>query len=181
MTRIAFFILLTNITFGCSNSDLAEYKTTTFKSFEVSYTNGWTKGFSLFVDSNKIYLLPQRWDTTYFGILPDTIFRIIDTTFLKIQSDKQIKSKDGGCVDCPILALKIISKGDTIRINQIGKLDSIFYPLIKSLQTFVDKSRHQSIRSVVWLDTKFIVSPPPPPVDENTKFTPSPASKQSGR
>ena len=75
---------------------------------------------------------------------------------------------------------KIISKGDTIRINQTGDLDNIFYPLIKSLQNFIDSNKHQTIRAIVWLDTKSIVIPPPPKID-GTKFKPHVVKKQSGR
>jgi hypothetical protein len=171
MTRIVCTIFLATLIYGCSDKTAIVKNSPTFKSFEISYTNGWTRGFSFIVDTNKIYFSPQRWDITYYGILPDTIFKMLDTTFFKIRSDQNIKSKDEGCVDCSVLAIKIISNGDTTRINQVGDLDNIFYPLIKSLQKFIDSSKHQTIQAMVLLDTKSIVTPPPPKIDEK-KFKP---------
>lgn len=172
MTRLAVIsILLTVAFYSCSDKTLTVNQPSTFKSFEISYTDGWTKTFSFFVDANKIYFSPQRWDTTYYGILPDSLFKMLDTTFSNIRNDRTVKSKDGGCVDCSVLAVKIIADSDTIRINQTGDLDGIFYPMVKSLQKFIDSSNHQAIRAVVWMDTQSIVTPPPPKVDE-TKFKP---------
>ena len=181
MIRLRLLIIFLTIAFySCSDKTPTTNRTSTFKSFEISYTNGWTKGFSLFVDTSKIYFSPQRWDTTYYGILPDTIFKMLDTTFLKIQADKNIKSKDEGCVDCSVLAIKIVANGDTTRIQQTGNLDNLFYPLIKTLQHFIDSNKHQKIKAVVWLDTKSIVTPPPPKVDE-TNFKPPVVTKKSSR
>jgi hypothetical protein len=180
MTKIAFFILLITLTAGCLNKTSKKNKAVGFKSFEISYTDGWVKSFSLFADSNKIYFLQQKWDTAHFGILPDTICTLLNTAFLKIHADNQIKSRDGNCVDCQILALKITSQSGTTIINQSGDLDSMFRPLITSLQTFIDSAKHQSIRATVWLDTKFIVSPPPP-IIETRKRSPASASGQNGR
>jgi hypothetical protein len=59
-------------------------------------------------------------------------------------------------------------------------LDNIFYPLIRALQNFIDSSKHQTIHAVVWLDTKSILIPPPPKIDE-TKFKPPLVKKKSGR
>jgi hypothetical protein len=181
MTRLAFFTIFLTIPFyGCSDKPLTAKHNPTFKSFEVSYTNGWTRGFSFIVDTNKIFFSPQRLDTIYYGILPDTICKMLDTTFLKIHNNQNIKSKDEGCMDCSVLSIKIISNGDTTRINQIGDLDNIFYPLIKSLQTFIDSNKHQTIQAVIQLETRLVVAPPPPKIDE-TKFKPPLVTKKSGR
>lgn len=180
MRRTLSIILFTIIIYSCSGKRAILKNSPTFRSFEISYTNGWTKGFSFIVDTNKIFFSPQKQDTTYYGILPDTIFKIFDTIFQEIRSDQSIKSKDEGCVDCSVLAVKIISNGDTTRIIQIGDLDNVFYPLIKSLQKFIDSSKHQTIPGVVWPDTKSIVAPPPPKIDE-TKFKPPVVRKKSGR
>jgi hypothetical protein len=181
MIRLAFFFILLTIAFySCSDKSPATKHTPTFKSFEISYTNGWTRGFSFIVDTNKIFFSPQRFDTTYYGILPDSICDMLDTTLLKIRSNQNIKSKDEGCVDCSVLGIKIISSGDTTRINQTGDLDNIFYPIIKSLQRFIDNNKHQTIQAVIRLDTKSVVTPPPPKVDE-TKFKPPIEPKKSGR
>ena len=181
MTRLTFFILLLTTVFcRCSEKKQIVSNSATFTSFEISYTNGWGKGFSFIFDSNKIFFSPQHWDTTYYGILPDTIFNLLDTTFLRIRNDDNIKSKDGGCVDCSVLAIKIISGGDTTRINQTGYLDNLFSPVIKSLQRFIDSSEHNKIQAIVLLDTKLIISPRPPKI-EKAKIKPLVTTEKSGR
>jgi hypothetical protein len=172
-------ILLTLLIHSCSGPPIIN-NSPAFKSFEISYTDGWIKGFSFLADSNKIYFSPRRFDTTYYGILPDAIFKMLDTAFLRIRNNQAVKSKDEGCVDCSVLAIKIISSSDTIRINQTGYLDKIFNPLIKTLQKFIDSSKHQSIRSVLWLDTKSIVTSSPHKINE-TKFNPPIMRNKSGR
>lgn len=137
-----------------------------FQSFEISYTDGWTKTFSLLVDTNRIYLSPHKWDTAYYGILPDTIYKLFEATFLEIEGSKSVRSKNGGCVDCPLLAIKIIAHGDTLRIRQTGRLDSLFHPLISRLQTFLDSSKHQTTEAILLLETQSVVTPPPPPIRE---------------
>jgi len=164
MLRITSFLLLIVFIAGCAGRQESKHKISNFTSFELSYTNGWTKSVSILVDSNRIYLSPQAWDTTYFGILPEPIFAMMDSIAVKIRSDKKLQSKDEGCVDCPVLAIKIITNGDTIRINQVGKTDSLFHPLVPLLQKHIDSGRHQYTKAVLWLDTRAIVSPPPPPV-----------------
>ncbi len=179
MARFAFFIVFF-LTLICSCSDKVPVANSpAFKSFEISYSNGWTKSFSFIVDSNKIYFSPQRGDTAYYGSLPDTVLKVFETTFLKI-SDQTIQSKDAGCVDCSVVAIKIVSNGDTTRIQQLGGLDHIFYPLIRTVQRFLDSSKHQTIQAVVRLETKSIVTPPPPRI-EATKFKPPIMTRRSGR
>jgi len=164
---------------SCVDQTHSTNATTSFKTFEISYTNGWTRGFSFIVDSNKIYLSPQRFDTTYYGIIPDSVFKIIDTTFSKIRLDTNIKSKDEGCVDCSVLAVKIVASGDTIRINQTGDLDKVFYPLIELLQSFIREGNHQTIKAAVFLETQSVVMPPPPIIHDK-KFKPPETTKKNG-
>jgi hypothetical protein len=147
-----------------------------FKSFEISYTNGWTKGFSLLVDSNKIYFSQQKSDTIYFGILPDTIFKVIDGLVLIIVNDRTLKSKNRGCEDCSVVAIQALIKTDTIRINQSGDVDEVFWPVINIIQTFIDKGKHQKIRSLFFFETTSSVNPSPPIVDGN--FLPPKTNKK---
>ena len=163
MPRLAFFIITLSTFFSnCTEEAVTKNTTPNFTSFEISYSNGWTKGFSIFIDSNKIFFSPHQWDTVYYGTLPDTISNMIDTAFLKILNDKSIKSKNEKCADCSILAIKIIANNDTLRIIQTNDLEKFFYPLINNLQKFIDSSKHQYIHAFIRLETESIVSPPPP-------------------
>ncbi len=165
MKRLFFFLLIIIISFNnCTDKSTSVNSSIAFKSFEISYTNGWSSGFSILVDTNKIYFSPQLSDFSYYGILPDTIFDLLDTTFLKIRSDSNIKSKDSGCVDCPSLAIQIISNDDTLRIKQTGSFDKIFYPVIKSLRNFIESSKHQKIHGIFLLDTRSVITPQPPEI-----------------
>ena len=159
--------ILTILICNCSDKVQSAKVLTDFQYFEISFSDGWAKRFSFTVDSNKIYFSPQQSYITYYGILPDTIYQIINTTVLRVRSDSTIKSKDKGCVDCPVIAVKIVSKNDTIRISQAGDLSNIFFSLLKSLETFINSGRHQSIQSVLLLETKSIVTPQPPKIEEN--------------
>jgi hypothetical protein len=176
MTPLAPLIFaMTILLWGCSGKNENANHPTSFKSFEISFTNGWAKGFSFFVDTNKIYFSPHGLDTANYGVLPDSIFKIIDSNCEKIQSDTTIKSKDAGCVDCSVAAIKIISKGDTTRINQTGDIDKEIVAIVKSLQKFIDSSRHETIGAVIILETRFVVSPPPAEI--STKFKPPNSTK----
>ena len=61
-------------------------KNNQFKKFEISYYNGWTRGFSFFVDTSKIFLASTKPDTLMYGILPDSTFETISSNLLKLKN-----------------------------------------------------------------------------------------------
>jgi hypothetical protein len=162
MAKPVCFLFLAALAVGCASKRPTVPQRQVFNSFEISYHSGWAKGFSMIVDSNKIYLSPQRWDTAYYGILPDTLFNLLDTAYAKICIDRSIRYKDGSCIDCSAVAVKIVANGDTTRVNQSGDMDKLFYPLINELQRFIDSGKHERMRGVVICETRAIVVPPPP-------------------
>lgn len=172
MRRYVFRIMyLTVLTYACSNQRERTKSPIKFTSFEISYTNGWTRGISLFVDSNKIFLSPQKSDIVKYGLLPDSMLRVIDTALFKIISDTLVKSIDNGCVDCSILAIKTIVGNDTISINQIGKIDAVFWPVIKTLVYFIDSTNHMTVNASLFLETQKGVFPPPlPPTSSHRRI-----------
>jgi hypothetical protein len=87
-----------------------------------------------------------------YGILPDTIFKIIDSTYVKVENDTTKESL--GCDDCVEVALKIIAKGDTTLKYKVLIHDTVFQPVIKTLQTFVDSGKHNTIKSVTAFETQ---------------------------
>jgi hypothetical protein len=173
-------ICLTRLISTCSEKKESHKNTMKFKSFEIGYTNGWTHEFSFWMDSNKIFLSPQKFDTIKYGILPDSISRLIDTTLLKIISDTTVKSKDDGCEDCAIIALQAIIGTDTISIHQIGDIDKRLWPVIRTLQYFVDSNNHPTMHAILFLETQKAVFPPPPPLLNNRKFLPSDIKTKRG-
>jgi hypothetical protein len=166
MTRkIILPVFLIVFLYSCTTRDHEYDYASRFKSFEISYTTGWNKGFSFLVDSNKIYFLKQRPDTLCYGILPDSIFRRIDSVFIKIRPDTFVKSKRIECIDCPVVAIQAVKNNDTIRMNQYGEnINKIFYSLVDSLQFFLDHSKHQKIRTFLYFETENVTSPLPPKI-----------------
>lgn len=168
MMRFTLFVLFLIISvFSCINKPVAKNNTVSFSSVEINYTDGWTKKFSLIVDSNKIYFVPLKWDSAFYGILPDSIFNTIKETAQKIKDDKNVKSNAIECNDCAVISIKLINNRDTIRIKQSGNLNSHFIPLINTLQHFIDSSHHQTIQAFIQMDKKSSVIPPPPLIEQN--------------
>ncbi len=156
--------------YGCEVKSDQPKPSNHFNSFEISYTDGWRKHFSFFLDSNKIYFSPGETNMTYYGILPDTIFKTIDSVVFKIRYDTTIKSKNNDCADCSVAAIKIIAKSDTIRISQAGDIDKIILTCIKFLEDLIDSNRAQNFKGLVVLQTRAIVRPPLPPEIDNINF-----------
>ena len=165
-TIIALALFLSN----CTHKKESSKNITGFRSFEIGYTNGWTDNFSFWTGSNYIFFSPQKSDSIKYGILPDSILRIIDTALIKMISDPAIKSKDDECQDCPIVALRALTGTDTISIRQVGHIDTRLWPVISTLQNFIDSNSHPTMHAIVFLETQKAVSYPVPPVISRRKF-----------
>lgn len=176
MTRLSSqLIIITILLYSCSDRKQTRISSKKFASFEIGYSNGWTDGISFWVDSNKIFFAPQKYDLVKYGLVPDSIFTVIDMTLQKIISDTTIKSKDRSCEDCLVFGLQTIIGQDTIIIHQRGDIDNVFKPLIKTIQFFIDSISHPTIRSRLFLESQNIAFAPPlptPPVNSN--FPPKP-------
>lgn len=171
MIRLTSFVLIVMTVFcGCLDRTTNQNGNTNFKSFEISHTNGGTASFTFSVDTNKIYFIPGRADTTYYGLLSDDIVNLLDTTVLQITHNTKIKSNDLDCYDCSVVAIKIVSGRDTIRISQAGQIDSLFYPIIETLQNFISTGHHQKTQAILLLETQSVIMPPPNSIKE-VEFT----------
>ena len=167
-TLILIFLII--VVYSCTTQKHYDSYTSQFKSFEISFNSGWNKGFSFLVDSNKIYFSKQRSDTVCYGILPDSIFRLIDSVFIKVQLNNLVVSKGSQCIDCPVVAIQAIKNNDTIRIHQYGgDISQVFYPLVNSLHFFLDHSKHQKIRSFLFFETENVTSALPPKYSGNCR------------
>ena len=154
---------------GCARHSEKHAAEKNFESFEMSYSNGWTINLSFLVDSNKIYFSPKESDTSVYGILPDSIFLLIDSVCSEMVHNNII-SKNSGCLDCPVMAVRVITKKDTIQAKQTGDIDHIFLALIKNMQDFLHSGKHSLINSNLLLQTQRSVSYPVPPiVDSSSK------------
>jgi hypothetical protein len=118
------FPILVSVIFGssCLMKTDSTKPPASFKSFEISFTDGWKKSFPFLVDTNKIYFSRVRLDKTYYGILPDSIFGIIDSCFIRIHDDTAIKSNHVNADDVSVLSVKIVTNAETsptINVNSI--------------------------------------------------------------
>ncbi len=166
MTKFLLQIFLTILVFGCTskkNQDMSHLKTNGFEYFEMSYRGGWIGGFSFRADTNNIFFSPQKWDTVRYGILPDNIFHLIDTTLMILQNDTTIKSNYNYCDDCDLIALKAIKGQDTIEIFQVGEISMPFKRFINEIEPFLDNAKHQYFNAFMTLETARQVAPPLPP------------------
>jgi hypothetical protein len=127
MTRFLLLLFCSNIAFcGCKNkhdtSSSPKHASKSFISFEITYSNGWTPGFTTLIDSNNIYFSPINSDSVHYGLLPDSIFQLVDSAALNIQNDTTIKSGELNCNDCTIVAIKVETGFDTIKYFKAGSI-----------------------------------------------------------
>lgn len=151
LKKSVLLLLLVLLLWGCfkkENKVVQHFKQKHFTTFEISYMSGWIGQFSFLVDSDKIYISPASSGEIRYGILPDSIFNIIDSTFLMIMKDSSLRSNlIENCIDCSETAIKIVSKNDTIRIHQKGQNSAALGPLINTIELFLDSGRHRSINN----------------------------------
>ena len=164
MTKSSCLCILTILTFlGCNRNEVEVTNKQKFTFFELAYSNGWTNGPTFRVDSTGIFFIPKTMDLLQYGTLPDSIVSLIDNVLAKILQDTTIKSKDGSCEDCPLIAI-IASVDDTkIRIIQSGQIDTSFLSIINKFEGFVEKQKLKTINATLVLESQKIVWPPPPP------------------
>jgi hypothetical protein len=152
------FVIIATLFCSCIQKNQHLNPRAKFTSIELSFTDGWAKAFSFYVDSNRVYIAPYRLDTAFYGLLPDSLYNTVDAAFTKAICDTNIKSYYESCQDCPALAVKILVAGHTIRINQTDRIDTLFNPVIESIQTFIDGGNHQFIRAALFFETDSLFS-----------------------
>ena len=158
------FVLFMALTFGgCIGNTNKIVERKRFDFFELAYSNGWTNGPTFRVDSTGIFFAPKTMDLLEYGILPDSIVSLIDKVLINILHDTTMKSKDGACEDCPLIAVIARLDNKDIRIIQSGKIDSSYLAIIKEFNIFFKTQKQQTIKATLVLESQKIVWPPPPP------------------
>jgi len=171
MIRFLFAIgLLIFINSNCSEKYKSAQPSPNFKSFEISYADDRGKHFSFMVGADKIYISPIGFEGAKYGILPDSLYNLINSSFLKIHYDKTIKSKDDSCEDCDIVAIEAITSNDTVIINQTGDINKDVLNIAFAIRSFLDSNRHGTFSLPICRDTRAIVSRLPLPIMEDVKF-----------
>ncbi|MEO8768538.1 MAG: hypothetical protein ABI402_00580 [Ferruginibacter sp.] len=163
MTKTLFSILLLFLFLaGCKNKiNKPKIKSTTeFKRFEISYSNGWTRGFAFLVNQDKIFIASNKSDTLQYGLLPDSINFIIDSFISKIKNDTSIKTFDDHCEDCAIVSLNIIFMKDTINVIQHGNIRPLLLNMVQVIDSFI-KLKHEKISCAFpKFETQQLILPP---------------------
>jgi hypothetical protein len=167
--------------FSCShqrerNKDVVSPKS--FSTLEITFDSQVAhESFSFVIDSNKIYISPQN-ETAYYGILPDSLYKLINSVVSEVRTNESIKSTHDQCIDCSVLAIKIVKDNDTIKLRQSGQLSKVFYPVIDSLQSFLKTGTHEKINARIYmLETSLMAVPPPESIGSKKNKT----NNKSGR
>ena len=169
-TRLLLCIIGFVFIVSCSNKERTKENDTSFTSYELSFTDGWSTRFSFSVDSSKFFLGTYKFDTLRYGVLPDSIFEIVNKNALKLLTDKSIPNTNIKCYDCPSISILVISNKDTMRLLQKGQVsDSIFFGLVDVLSDFLASRNNNSWKVLPFPQTLFetlqpIIPPLPPTI-----------------
>jgi hypothetical protein len=131
--------------------------------FELSYSNGWDERCSITVDSNHIFHAPGVFDTIYYGRLPDSLIRAIDTTLSAMLHHKSPRIEKASCIDCPVFAIKAVVGADTALFFQQGSITDTVYRLISQIQQLAEM-KHQYFNGYLPLETRNMIIASPQPV-----------------
>ncbi len=176
MTKKLFipFILLT-LFISCSTDKTINQIDSSFKftTYEISFTDGWSTRVSFSVDTSKVFLASYKVDTLLYGILPDSLFEIINNNAFTLFHDKSIVSINKECYDCPSLSILVTFSKDTVRILQKGEVsDSIFSPITDIIYKFLRSTKNNSSKRIPFSQLLFetmqpIMPPHPEPINNS--------------
>lgn len=160
---------------SCSNETPKQKEIFNFTTYELSFSDGWSTRFSFSIDTSKVYLASYKFDTLKYGILPDSIFKIINKNAFQLFNDTTIKNKNKKCYDCSEISVLAILKGDTVGVVQKGDVsDTVFFPVVYSIYNYLETSKSSwkwypfPHSQLLFETSKSIMPPLPPPVQPPT-------------
>lgn len=176
MTFKALNLFLSTILF-CSCSDNKAIRKTpiyNFTTYELSFFDGWSKRFSFSIDTSKVYLTAYKGDTLRYGILPDSVFEIINKNAFLLFNDKPTTNKNKECNDCSEISILATFKNDTVRLLQKGDIsDRVFFPVVEAINNYLETSRSSwklnPFPQLLFETIDSILPPVPPKVDPPKK------------
>jgi hypothetical protein len=156
---------------GCNDNLIHDepdgrYASKKFKYFEMSYKDGWVSSFSFSVDSNNIFFTQGKFDTVYYGILPDTLSRRIDSVLSIVQKDTSIHSNNEKCDDCTVVSIIASTGVDTLKLIQHGRISRTLFSLTEPIRKFIDSNKHDYFAIYNQYKTANDVFPPPKLITE---------------
>ena len=169
------FLLSTILICSCIDNKLKpKTDTYNFTTYELSFFDGWSTRLSISVDTSKVFLAAYKADTLRYGILPDSVFKILNMNALLLFNDKTITNKNKECWDCSEISILATFKNDTVRLLQKGDIsDRVFFPLIEVIQKYLETSRSSwklhPFPQLFFETVKPILAPLPPQVEPPPK------------
>ena len=175
--RIFFLLLLTVFAISCSDRPSKPKETFNFTTYELSFFDGWSRRFSISIDTSKVYLATYKADTLKYGILPDSVFDIINKNALLLFNDSTIRNKNRECFDCSEISILATLKGDSVRLLQKGDVSERFFFIVEVINNYLETSRSSwklypfPYSQLLFETSKSILPPLPPPVQPLPKKT----------
>jgi hypothetical protein len=173
--KVLIFLLATIFLCSCSaKKPIKKIEPYNFTTYELSFFDGWSTRFSISIDTSKVYLAAYKADTLRYGILPDSVFKIINENAFLLFNDKTITNKNRECWDCSEISILATFQDDTVRLLQKGDVsDRVFFPLIEAINKYLETSRSSwklnPFPQVLFETVKPILPPLPPPVEPPKK------------
>ena len=155
MKKILIFPILCFIT-SCKN------KTENFQSFEVSYTDGWTKRRSFVAFQDSLYEYQINFGERKGGKLDKVDFKNLELILSDLENNN-LKSKTDKCVDCPIISINIERDGGPIRLMQKGEIDSQLNDIEKTIDKIIKHENTYFLKPTYFYKTDKDIAPPLPP------------------
>jgi len=151
------------------NTSITQPEKKRFSWFELSYKGGWTGHLSFCVDSNRIFFFPSLikqidGETVKYGLLPDSIFKKVDTLTRQLKSIRSFNPDSNYCDDCTEVSIMAITGNDTTRVFMAADINDRTWKLIEQLEAYKETATlHQLAVSYFYLTTmKDVLSPIPP-------------------
>lgn len=150
-------IVLVFFFFSCQKEEKASFKT-----FEISYTDGWLTEYSFLIDSTGKYYCKRLVDYPSTGKLSDSIFNKVNLFAKDILQNKYNDSIGNECFDCSIIGLKIKAKDRIIVLDKKYYTDKKLYEIVKPLEFFFNEGKHKEVDTIIYFETEKAIAPPMP-------------------
>jgi len=134
-----------------------------FISFGISYRSGFEGNFDVIIDTNKIFFSNQGYGIQY-GILPDSIYILIDSAVITTLNNINKVSKKTDCQDCPMIGITCITNSDTIKIHQQGReIENVFRKLFSPMYNLIRQKNNSVPINEMFFKTRRLYKNLPPP------------------
>ncbi|GAB3533020.1 hypothetical protein GCM10027443_17680 [Pontibacter brevis] len=172
MKNLSHLLIVLIVSFGCSPTKIEPV----YDSIELAYSNGWTGGFSLTIDSSNVvrkceYKIISKIESTkcYYGTVRQESIDSLNYFVNRLREAKPDTLYDTVCQDCSWYIIKVNEGGTTIESEVVGDHHK---NLIDSLANFIIKRSSNMQNRVDSAYTFELTSrlvpnlPPPPPTKE---------------